>query len=468
MIRLNCSNCGQKIKTDDKYAGKRIRCPSCKQPLQIPQVKGGTGPAKPAVIKFRCPNCDQKIGVSPDYAGKVVRCAKCKHRLRVPQPPGAAPQPKPQDDLAPLRLAPQQPAADEAGMPGLGDMSDLLQLEASAPSIEDPLQLSPLEEPAADSRVQDYESQFPTRPAYQTDREKPKKSILVPVIIAAVCIVGLVVGFVVIKGYVGKPVTTASRAGAALEDAREFAADYITLLADGDVDAAIEKLSPEVKEYTDKDQIEILAKKIGKSEIQKMEDGPKHYEEIPRGNLFYFWYDLTYEEGEQSVIVCVREVDTGFTVDGIAVQEPFGQAVAIGHRSFEQLAQTIMVSAARGVAAFLARIACVLIVVLLVIGLIQTIAMWVIFEKANQPGWASIVPFYNMWVLAEVGDQSGWVGLGACFGGAIPVVGPIVQIALWIVISMGVAKSFGRGVLFGIGLSLLPFIFYPILAFSRD
>ena len=468
MIRLNCSNCGQKIKTDDKYAGKRIRCPNCKQPLQIPQVKGGTGPAKPAIIKFRCPNCSQKIGVSSDYAGKVVRCAKCKHRLRVPQPPGAAAQPKPQDDLAPLRVAPQQPASDEAGLAGLGDMSDLLQLEASAPSIEDPLQLSPLEEPAADSRVQDYESQFPTRPAYQTDREKPKKSILAPIVIVAVCIVGLVVGFVVIKGYVGKPVTTASRAGAALEDAQEFAEDYITLLADGDVDAAIEKLSPEVKVYTDKEQVEILAKKIGKSEIQKMEDGPKHYEEIYGDNLFYFWYDLIYEEGEQSVIVCVREVDTGFTVDGIAVQEPFGQAVAIGHRSFEQLAQRVMVSVARGVAAFLARIACVLIVVLSIVGLIQTIAMWIIFEKANQPGWAAIVPFYNMWVLAEVGDQSGWTGLGVCFGGAIPVVGPIVQIALWIIISMGVAKSFGRGVPFGIGLSFLPFIFYPILAFSRD
>jgi hypothetical protein len=54
-----------------------------------------------------------------------------------------AAQPKPQEDLAPLRLAPQQPAADEGGMPDLGDMNDLLQLEASAPSLEEPLQLKP-------------------------------------------------------------------------------------------------------------------------------------------------------------------------------------------------------------------------------------------------------------------------------------------------------------------------------------
>jgi len=35
-------------------------------------------------------------------------------------------------------------------------------------------------------------------------------------------------------------------------------------------------------------------------------------------------------------------------------------------------------------------------------------------------------------------------------------------------ISIGVAKAFGRGVVFGIGLTLVPFIFFPILAFARD
>lgn len=143
MIRLNCSNCGQKIKTDDKYAGKRVRCPNCKEPLQIPQAEGRTSPGQSAIIKFRCPNCSQKIGLSQDYAGKVVKCAKCKHRLRVPQPPDAAAQPKPQEDLAPLRLAQEQPAADEGRLPNLGDMNELLELEAGAPSLEEPLQLKP-------------------------------------------------------------------------------------------------------------------------------------------------------------------------------------------------------------------------------------------------------------------------------------------------------------------------------------
>lgn len=143
MIRCECSHCGYEIKTYDKFAGKRVRCPKCKEALQIPQVEGGASPKPAAVIKFRCPNCDQKIGVPPSYGGKVVRCAKCKHQLRVPSAPGAAAQPKPQDDLVPLIAGQEQPAADGSTMPGLGDMGDLLQLEASAPSLEDPLRLKP-------------------------------------------------------------------------------------------------------------------------------------------------------------------------------------------------------------------------------------------------------------------------------------------------------------------------------------
>ena len=37
---------------------------------------------------------------------------------------------------------------------------------------------------------------------------------------------------------------------------------------------------------------------------------------------------------------------------------------------------------------------------------------------------------------------------------------------VWIVASVDIAKSFGKGTGFGIGLALLPFIFYPILGFG--
>ena len=43
---------------------------------------------------------------------------------------------------------------------------------------------------------------------------------------------------------------------------------------------------------------------------------------------------------------------------------------------------------------------------------------------------------------------------------------PIVNFVVAIMVSMDVAKNFGKGAGFGIGLALLGFIFYPILGFG--
>jgi hypothetical protein len=99
---------------------------------------------------------------------------------------------------------------------------------------------------------------------------------------------------------------------------------------------------------------------------------------------------------------------------------------------------------------------------------LQLVAMYKVFEKAGKPGWAAIVPIYNTWVLAEVGGKPGWMGLVAAVISFVPLIGPIVSLVLWFMINIGISKSFGRGTGFGVGLVFLPFIFFPILAFSRD
>ena len=45
---------------------------------------------------------------------------------------------------------------------------------------------------------------------------------------------------------------------------------------------------------------------------------------------------------------------------------------------------------------------------------------------------------------------------------------PFINLVIGIIMSLGVADSFGRGAGFGIGLFFLPFIFYPILAFTDN
>lgn len=65
---------------------------------------------------------------------------------------------------------------------------------------------------------------------------------------------------------------------------------------------------------------------------------------------------------------------------------------------------------------------------------------------------------YNIVVLWQVSQQPVWVII-LCF---IPYVNAIGGL----MIALGMAKSFGKGAGFGIGLWLLPIVFYPMLAFG--
>ncbi len=84
--------------------------------------------------------------------------------------------------------------------------------------------------------------------------------------------------------------------------------------------------------------------------------------------------------------------------------------------------------------------------------------MWKVFTKAGQPGWAAIVPIYNIVILLKiVGRPVWWLVL---------LLIPFVNFVILILVSIDMAKSFGKGPGFGIGLWLLSFIFYPILGFG--
>lgn len=86
------------------------------------------------------------------------------------------------------------------------------------------------------------------------------------------------------------------------------------------------------------------------------------------------------------------------------------------------------------------------------------VCVWKVFSKAGQPGWASIVPIYNAVVMLNiVGRPIWWLVLFLI---------PFVNIGVGIVLCIDTAKVFGKGPGFGVGLLLLPFIFYPMLAFG--
>jgi len=85
-------------------------------------------------------------------------------------------------------------------------------------------------------------------------------------------------------------------------------------------------------------------------------------------------------------------------------------------------------------------------------------ACWKIFTKAGQPGWASIIPIYNWYILCKIVGRSGWW--------VILLLIPFINFIIGIILCIDLAKSFGKGVGFGIGLILLGVIFFPILGFG--
>jgi uncharacterized membrane protein YhaH (DUF805 family) len=101
---------------------------------------------------------------------------------------------------------------------------------------------------------------------------------------------------------------------------------------------------------------------------------------------------------------------------------------------------------------------CFFLVIYLAVVVVVLAGMWKVFVKAGKPGWAALIPFYNTYVFCEIGGKPGW-WLILFF---IPLVGLIFAI----MVTAGVARNFGKGIGFLLGMIFLPFIFYLILGFG--
>ncbi len=94
----------------------------------------------------------------------------------------------------------------------------------------------------------------------------------------------------------------------------------------------------------------------------------------------------------------------------------------------------------------------------LAIFILTIVSMWKVFAKADEPGWAIFIPIFNLYVMLKIAGKPWWWLLLFCI--------PLVNLIIAILATVSFAQNFGKGVGFALGLIFLPFIFYPILAFS--
>ncbi len=94
-----------------------------------------------------------------------------------------------------------------------------------------------------------------------------------------------------------------------------------------------------------------------------------------------------------------------------------------------------------------------------VIAVFFIIVLWKIFTKAGVAGWKSIIPFYNVYLEYKIAGVSPWWILGLFI--------PIVNFVSIIILSLNLAKSFGRSQVFAIfGLLIFSPVGMAMLAFG--
>lgn len=79
-MKFSCPSCGKTLNVKDDFAGKKARCPGCKEVLTVPHAPApeaaAAAVAAPTAKASTCPSCS---GSLPDGA---VFCVACGYDLR--------------------------------------------------------------------------------------------------------------------------------------------------------------------------------------------------------------------------------------------------------------------------------------------------------------------------------------------------------------------------------------------------
>lgn len=485
MIRFACLHCSRLISVGDKHSGKRGRCPKCEGVVVVPE--------RSTLIEFRCESCGHTIRFPDRFGGMKGKCPKCKNPVVVPslrkEPPERIGTPSVACPMCGEAIdVPPDSSGEFAECPGCGSY---------VPTSSENIQAAPVESDASTPRRTEEDP-------YEEDTEGPgrtaglaRRRILVVSMVAAAVVAEFVFLVAVLRP--PRPQRHSADAGEnltqpQLDRAQELVEQYIRLLESGRIDEAHQLHSPGFTEPGYRSHIEAASSLIGSSRIIEMACTGAHCRPHPEGDQIVLLYCLRCEKRQGAIAVSVIQIGQEQTVDGMAVLRRMGFSASAGPKTRDTLC-TFTDAAVKGYRASVTRFFFRLCAAILVIALVQIVSMWMVFKRAGQPRWASIVPFYNMWVLAKVGNKPGWMGLAMSFlslcrpiprtgcdvlcsvrlamgfsilFGLIPFVARLIGFVFWVIISVGVAKAFHRGVFFGIGLSFLPFVFYPILAFTIE
>lgn len=133
--------------------------------------------------------------------------------------------------------------------------------------------------------------------------------------------------------------------------------------------------------------------------------------------------------------------------------------------------------------------------IILVIFIVVTIAQWILFKKAGEFGWKSLIPIYSLYIyitkIARKHPMCFWFPTLSSLGILILLnfykiqdgyinsftmnliaffifVSGILNLIIYSLVTISISRNFGHGLVYALGLIFFPYIFLIILAFGNS
>ena len=127
-IAITCASCRFSTNAEERLAGKRVRCPKCREPIAIPEtapVRASASPSRPKAngrptpaaaaepIVVEC-SCGARFKTQAEWAGRTTKCPKCAKPLAIPMPKPVEPEASFETTFEPSAPGEAEPAVFEA------------------------------------------------------------------------------------------------------------------------------------------------------------------------------------------------------------------------------------------------------------------------------------------------------------------------------------------------------------------
>lgn len=511
-LRFRCPGCQTVLQAAPKYAGKRVKCNNCAQLLQVP----GDPPHSPKVIQPKkfviciCGSCKHIFKAPPGESGHIVQCPACSHSVEISAESGQVTESDTfrfkcascqqdycvlskyggkkftclsckQATAIPIPASPPEPE-EELVSPDMLDEPDVV--EEEAPEYQ--LQPEPQDEDVL--APEEFDPGIAQEQIAPAGRRKKAQSasgmskLKIP-LMAIGGVVGFVIGFLVVTSLFKGDSAPDTAIPVQSPEVIAFAEENITLLIAMKPKDVQFRFQDEVSVTSD--QVRDLAYAVSLGEIDHIASEVT-FANVGEGAAGYIVESVITYVGQFTRTVqagiCIgtewTEDEYGYAVDSeeftklISMRVADGDGLelqAIGETAdylITQINTFVTDNEVFGMGEVNTTFACTLLAVFAVVVLVTLFSQISIFVSAGEPGWAVFVPIYREVCMARIAEKPEFLGIICGLAFMIPTLGSFVYYVLFCVFSIGIARAFDRGILFGLGLAFLPFIFYPILAFS--